>query len=106
MSEIRTELLQAILLNNIKNIVEYQKSNEGFFDKIQDPYNNIITLMDENSALSVGKLLALPDSVIEVYNRMTPLEKSFLYPKVNIYKMNSMEIIQKLNLKIILMINN
>lgn len=89
MAEIRTELLQAILLNNIKNIVEYQKSNEGFFDKIQDPYNNIITLMDENSALSVGKLLALPDSVVEVYNRMTPLEKGFLYPKVHIYKMNS-----------------
>lgn len=90
MSEIKTELLQAILLNNIDKIQQYYVADAISHGRdLIDPYHNIIALRDENSALSIGKMLALPNEVVEVYNTMTPLERSFLYPKINLYKLNS-----------------
>jgi len=111
MAEIKTELLQAILLNNLSKIKAFhaQASYQNDISKenkfvdfwnpnplrqkegtwVSDKYNSIITLNDTNSSTSVGKMLALPDDVVEVYNKMTPLEKSFLYPRINIFKMNS-----------------
>lgn len=113
MAEIKTELLQAILLNNLssikafhagesiqKDIDEENKLLNKFLPVsnwvnqkdaviVSDKYNHLITLNDTNSSTSVGKMLALPDDVVEVYNKMTPLEKSFLYPKINIFKMNA-----------------
>lgn len=93
MSEIKTELLQAILLNNLKNIQSFKSSEEeGFFGSLgatASKYETIITLNDDNSALTIGKMLALPNEVVEVYNNLSPLEKGFLYPKINIYKMNA-----------------
>ncbi len=83
MSELRPELLQSILLNNIGLINDFHQKEE------KEDYENIIKLTDDNSATTIGKLLAYPDEVVEVFNKMTPLEKAFLYPKINIYKMNA-----------------
>lgn len=113
MSEIKTELLQAILLNNLPAIKafhsgkSYQKDidkENAFLDtftfvqdkfaqkdtiNISDKYNNLITINDTNSSTSISKMLALPEDVVNVYNKMTPLEKSFLYPKISIFRMNA-----------------
>lgn len=100
MAEIKTELLQAILLNNINKIQQYYYSdNFSHGRELIDPYHNIITLRDESSALSVGKMLAFPTEVVEVYNKMTPLERSFLYPKINLYKLESKGIYSEIRLK-------
>lgn len=73
---------QFILTQVIKNIVDFQAVE----DAKGTPYSNLIRLVSKEPQLIFSKLLATESDVYLFFNNLTSLQKSFLIPKIEIYK--------------------
>jgi hypothetical protein len=73
------ETKQNILLRNLKKITEFFKDST---------YKNFITLNITDPELTISKLTGLPPNLAKRYLQMTPQERMFLLPRIEIARLD------------------
>jgi hypothetical protein len=72
------EIQQNFLLSELDNLVINRKKGASF--------RNLITINDIPPNDFINKLNKLPNNVYEAYHELTPLQKSFLYPNISLFR--------------------
>lgn len=74
------ELDQYILIQSLEQIANYHQNVDNF------AYKNLICINSDKPEIIFNRVISCAPEVYRFFNELTDLQKSFLVPKINIYK--------------------
>ena len=74
---------QFILTAGLDNILKYHEEIDKVF-----PYNNLISIFSSHPELAFNRIISTPEDVYSFFNKLTPLQKGYLVPKIELYRKN------------------
>ncbi len=75
------ELEQHILIQSLDKIIKFHENHDK-----ENPYTNLITVTGNRPEVTFNRIFSCPESIYNFYNNLTDLQKSFLVPKIILYK--------------------
>lgn len=74
------ELEQFILIQSLEQICKYHQSVDNF------PYKNLICVNSDKPEIVFNRVISAPPEVYKFFSELTDLQKSYLVPKISLYK--------------------
>jgi len=74
------ELEQFILIQSLEQICKYHQNVDNF------PYKNLICVNSDKPEIVFNRVISAPPEVYKFFSELTDLQKSYLVPKISLYK--------------------